>query len=754
LITTANGAVRVDGLCRGEMAIVVYKAGHGSIQLRLDVNAPLTRSIVELDPLDEHHSVEVVVTSNAVEPTVATTQSLSGADLARKRGQGLAETIGAMPGVATLRSAAGGMGKPMVRGHVGRRMLILVDGIPHEAQAWGLDHAPEVDTYSADRITVIKGAATTRYGPQAIGGAVLLEARPLLRQPGVHSEASLVSMSNPLGGGGAARVDVSGSRWRGLALRLEGNVSRNRAAQTPDYPLDNTGSWIWNAGMRGGYASERMDVEVGYRLLRSRLGICTCVRLSTPEEFQQGVELGKPVGSEFYRADFEIERPYQELWHHLAHARARRAVGRFGEAHASYSFQYNDRREFDIVRESISGPQLNFGLATHNADVHLEHAPIRLEKSAFLGMFGATIRHQVNSFDAATTLIPDYRQFGGGLYAIERWVRERSEFEIGARYEGQFRQTSLNQRDFLSQQAGGRLDPAACRASGDGALCEHDFHGLSATLGALVRPMKELQNLSVRVQLDSSARIPSIDESFMNGAAPSFPILGIGNSNLNVERTWGTQSTIEYNGEAISVELAGYANYVNNYIYFVPERQEGQCAPLTCTTRGPMPLFAFKAVDASFVGGEVSADWHPKRLPVGLVANATWVRARDLVAGDHLALLPADRYFIAGRYRLADRGPVGGAYLELNTTYVARQSRYQIELDFAAPPPAYVLLGAGAGFEIAARQTMIRMSLVGTNLLNARYRDYTSLLRYYADEPGWGAQFRLSVDFDGFQMLD
>jgi iron complex outermembrane receptor protein len=86
--------------------------------------------------------------------------------------------------------------------------------------------------------------------------------------------------------------------------------------------------------------------------------------------------------------------------------------------------------------------------------------------------------------------------------------------------------------------------------------------------------------------------------------------------------------------------------------------------------------------------------------------------------------------------------------LELNGTVVARQSRVDPELDFALAPPAYVLLGAGAGVSFSASQQLIRVSVVGTNLLNQRYREYTSLLRYFADEPGWGVQLRVAIDFD------
>lgn len=747
--TDARGHARVDGLCDGELQVLAEVAEHTSTRRTVALTGPTTRSTIELEPLHARHGGHVVAVNVHTErPTSASaSQSLAGAELARTRGQGLADTLSGMSGVATLRGTAGGMNKPIIRGHIGRRNLIVVDGIRHEGQDWGLDHAPEVDPYVADRITVVKGAATTRFGAKAIGGVVLLDARPLPQRPGLRAELGTVGTSNPLGGGGSARIDYAPLRGRGFAIRVEGNASRHRATLTPDYPLDNTGALTWNAGAQLGLSRDAFDVGVGYRVMRARGGICTCLRISSPEDFSRGLARSRPVGADAYRPDFEIERAKQEIWHHLAFARGRVGLGRAGELHALYSFQFNDRKEFDVVRDSVVGPQLTFGLATHAAEVRYEHARARLREWALVGTLGATYAHQTNTFVSQSTLIPNYLQSNWAVYDVERFVHERVELELGARYEGLHRAATLRERDWLGQQASGRLDADACRASGDGGTCERTFHTASATLGALVRPVLRAPGFTWRVQLNSSARIPAVDEQFMNGAAPSFPILGVGSSKIGVERSWGGESTLQYDGDWLLVEAAGHAAAIDDYIYFVPQRQDGQCAPLSCTARGPLPVFAFTPIDAFFGGGELRFDLRAPRLPFGLAGSASWVRAFDLRSDAPLAFIPPDRYWLAGRYYWPNTRVSSRGYVELNATLVARQRRYPQDVDFAAPPPAYVLLGAGAGVEFAAERRLFRLSLVGTNLLNTRYRDYTSLLRYFADEAGWGLQLRFAVDF-------
>jgi iron complex outermembrane receptor protein len=747
--TDDTGRVRVEGLCRGTLHAIVKESAHAPLDVEVELGDGVTSSTFEMDALHGHHSHRVIIVHDQAPTTMSSGQSLSGAALARTRGQSLADVAAGIAGVSVLRSAAGGIGKPVIRGHFGRRNLVVVDGVRHEGQEWGIDHTPEVDPQGASRITIIKGASTTRYGSEAIGGAVLLESRPIPRAPGVDGEVSTHGFSNPLGGGLAARVDVAPAAAKGFGFRVEGNYARHRALVAPEYALDNTGSLSWNVGTRLGYQSDDFDVELGYRLMRAGLGICSCLRVSSVEDFELAIGRGRPIDADAYRADFQIERAYQSIWHHTATARSRIELGAAGELHATYAYQWDDRREYDVVREGVTGPQLSFGLGTHALDLDYEHAAAKLGRAwSLVGTLGAAIHQQRNTFESNRSLIPSYVQAGWSVFDVERFVHERVELEIGARYEGLHRVATLNERDWLGQSAGGRLDEAACRESGEGGQCTHVFHAPSVTLGALTRPARNVPELTWRLQASSSARIPAIDEQFMNGAAPSFPILGFGDSRIGTERAWGGETTLQFDGDWLFVEGAVHGSFIDDYIYFVPQPQEGQCAPLTCTARGPFPVFSFLPTDAAFAGGELRLDLLAPRAPFGLWASGAWVRGFDVRSGEQLAFTPADRYTLAGRYFWPDSRVSARGYVEINGVLVAKRRGIDPDTDFAPAPPAYVLLGAAVGVEFPQEHLLHRLSLLGHNLTNARYRDYNDLLRYFADQPGWALQLRYSVDFD------
>ena len=79
--------------------------------------------------------------------------------------------------------------------------------------------------------------------------------------------------------------------------------------------------------------------------------------------------------------------------------------------------------------------------------------------------------------------------------------------------------------------------------------------------------------------------------------APSFPAVVLGEPSLGVERTWGSSLTLATSGHWLATETSIFVNYVDDYIYLLPEG-------ISETIRGPMPVFRYRPVDAVFHGGE------------------------------------------------------------------------------------------------------------------------------------------------------
>lgn len=90
----------------------------------------------------------------------------------RSGGANLADALADVPGV-TGTSFASGASRPVIRGFDANRVRTLEDGIgSFDVSDVGPDHGVPIDPLAANRIEVVRGAATLRYGSQAIGGVV------------------------------------------------------------------------------------------------------------------------------------------------------------------------------------------------------------------------------------------------------------------------------------------------------------------------------------------------------------------------------------------------------------------------------------------------------------------------------------------------------------------------------------------------------------------------------------------------------
>jgi iron complex outermembrane receptor protein len=89
-----------------------------------------------------------------------------------------------------------------------------------------------------------------------------------------------------------------------------------------------------------------------------------------------------------------------------------------------------------------------------------------------------------------------------------------------------------------------------------------------------------------------------------------------------------------------------------------------------------------------------------------------------------------------------------GTRFATGVVVVAAQTRSDPSSDFAPPPPGYTLWNASASTETDLLGLPVQVGLEGRNLLNTRFRDPMSLMRFFADQPGRELWLRLAVRFD------
>lgn len=740
--TDGHGRFALGGLCHGQTLHI--DAIHGAYE-------PATRTItvreaasveLELNFAVEDYTVE---TKAAPAVNMRSTAIISDEALERKRGQSLAETLADVPGVSQLRSGSG-LAKPIVRGQFGRRLPIIVDGVRHRAQDWGVDHAPEIDPSIADRISVVRGASGVRYGPDAIGGVLIIDPPDVRRVPGVEGQTHIVGMSNGLGGNLMSRVQAVPAAMPALTLALEGSFKRVQAPETPQYALDNTGEGQWTAGATVSYRASDATYQLSFRHLAADLGICSCYRMESPADFFAQAQQRRPYGSELYTSELKIERPYQAIAHELAIARARWSVGALGTITGTYAFQYDDRKEYDIVRQAVRGPQFSFRLWTHDLDATLEHKPVHFsDHHHLIGSVGAVGMAQVHSY-TGLQLVPDHQAGSAGVFATERLLADDYEIEIGLRYDFLARTAALERNDFLRIVSSGQLNNDTCGEFNDNTAsvnCDSTYHTVSASLGGMRR---FTEALSGKLDLSMASRPPNPDEQYINGTAPSFPVFGLGRPNLGAETSYSASTTAIYGTPRLTGEVSAFGSYISDYIYFAPAVGADGKPVFDVLIRGAFPRFVTRPVDAVFYGADGSLAARPTSwLEAG--GQASIVRAKNVTDNSFLAFVPSDSLRTSITLKRKTIFGLSNGAATVVGNYTARQSRFDPTADLAPPPDAYFIIGGTLQAETHVGNQTVKVALQGSNVSGRRYREYTSLLRYFADQPGRQLMLRVSMAY-------
>ena len=102
----------------------------------------------------------------------ATVTVIPAGEIERSPAQNLGDVMFTKPGI-TSTTTAPGASRPVIRGQDNFRVRIQENGIASgDVSDTGEDHAVTIDPLVANRIEVIRGPATLRWGSQAIGGVV------------------------------------------------------------------------------------------------------------------------------------------------------------------------------------------------------------------------------------------------------------------------------------------------------------------------------------------------------------------------------------------------------------------------------------------------------------------------------------------------------------------------------------------------------------------------------------------------------
>ena len=220
----------------------------------------------------------------------------------------------------------------------------------------------------------------------------------------------------------------------------------------------------------------------------------------------------------------------------------------------------------------------------------------------------------------------------------------------------------------------------------------------------------------------------------------------VGNSKLESERGYKSVLGGRYRDTWFSIEPSLFYQRINSYIYdhIGTGKDRFHNHP-----SGKYPKFIYDQDDVQLYGGDLEATMTPLK-GLTVVGKAEWMFARNITRGDWLPFMPSDRYGLTGTYeRSLGAKEKYHASLSLSGLYVTKQRRFDPDKDLVSDSPdPYFLLGGTAEFAIRLPQRReVRFMIVGENILNNLYKEYTDRFRYYAHERGVNVSLRTLIKF-------
>ncbi|MBV6646440.1 MAG: cobalamin receptor protein, partial [Cyclobacteriaceae bacterium] len=482
------------------------------------------------------------------------------------------------------------------------------------------------------------------------------------------------------------------------------------------------------------------DFEGYYSRVFQKLGILRGSVTGNLVDLVQAMNNDEPLDTKSF--SYSINQPYQETQHDLW-----KLKGTWATAQQSISFQYayqaNRRQEFDLRRGSA--PSINLELFTHTIDMDWAHP----EWGNLEGSLGVQWLYQDNNNLPGTNTVPFVPNFNNtrlGIFVVESLESGKTVFELGARWDYQFASTRgrLPNNDLYANKittsnltialgVKREISPGVMFLSNLGTAWRPPDVGELYSFG---RHQSRVEYGLWRYDIDEAGNVFNFDTN-----EREFVLFSEEDRPLKNERGAKWTNSIELEIGDWFLETTGYVNLIWNYYYLRP-------AGLTNTVRGAFPYFIFDQDDAFFTGIDLTGKLkHTSRMYSTL--QASYVYARNISQNEYFVNIPPASL----SYRINRQ--LGFSELELSASYVFRQFNaprvitpqriLQAALDdedlfgennsifdFQPAPDGYFLIDTAWSGKLGSLGW--RLSI--RNVLNARYRNYTDQLRYFADDLG------------------
>ncbi|MDO9595329.1 MAG: TonB-dependent receptor [Lutibacter sp.] len=605
--------------------------------------------------------------------------------LQRKGTSTLIEGLTTIPGVSQV-STGTSIGKPVIRGLSGNRVLVYSQGVRIENQQFGDEHGLGLNDSGIESVEVIKGPASLLYGSDALGGVLYFIPEKFAEANTFVANFDQKLFSNTAGSNTSIGLKTSSENWKFLARGSYNTHSDYKISGGDRVTNTRYNETDFKTGV--GYSDSKISSVFRYNYNKLDLGM--------PED---GVAEQTTSKGTLY--------PKQGIFNHLL---SFNNILFFSKSKLDVDLSYisNDRSEF----EESDVADLQMKLKTFNYDAKY-HLPKYGNLETILGIQGM---HQNNKNFGEEYLIPDALTNDLGFFGTINYEWNSNVILAGLRFDNRA----------ISTEANGEIGE-----EGSFEAIDKSYNSFNASLGYKTNLN---DNLIVRLNVATGFRAPNLAELSSNGVHEGTNRYEIGNSNLKTEQNIQTDLNIEYNTDHFEFFANGFYNHVNNYIYTSP----------TGEMREDNDVFKYIQNDAKLYGGEIGVHFHPHPFDWLHIESSFETVTGEKRDGDYLPLIPANNWNNTLRTEFNIKNWLTDGFASLNVSSTFKQNKVS---GFETASKGYSLVNIGFGGAVKFGKTNFDLNINANNLFDESYIAHLSRLK--ADDiPNIGRNFIVGVKFN------
>ncbi|MDI1316701.1 TonB-dependent receptor [Flavobacterium sp.] len=685
-ISDAQGTYEFSNLPNGTFKIIFSSIGYTTKIISLPISE---KEIIQNITLEDNivHMDEVIVSTafNKIQSqNVMKVEHESIKSLQQKGRATLIEGLATIPGVSQV-STGTSIGKPVIRGLSGNRVLVYTQGVRLENQQFGEEHGLGLNDAGVESVEVIKGPASLLYGSDALGGVLYFNPEKFANPQEFKADFSQRIFSNTLGSNSTLGLKTSTEHWKFLA---RGSFNTHADYQIPNGDRVTNTRYNESDFKTGiGYSNSKFSSILRYNFNKLDLGI--------PED-----------GFGEQTTNHSTIYPKQAVDNHILSLH-NNFYFKNSKLDADLGYIYNDRSEF----EDSNVASLHMKLSTLNYDLKY-YLPKFGKVETIIGIQGM---HQTNTNSGEELLIPDATTTDFGIFGTANYEFGKNVLQAGLRYDN--RKISSETNGLFGNE--GYFEGI-----------NKSFDSFNASLGYKTNLATDL---TLRLNIASGFRAPNLAELTSNGVHEGSNRYEIGNANLENEQNLQTDLNLEYKSSHFELFANGFYNHINNYIFISPNGNviDGN------------NVYDYVQANAKLYGGEAGIHFHPHPLDWLHFTSSFETVIGQNDNGSNLPLIPANKWnnTIKGEFNIKNWFKEGFATLNIESTFAQNNNS-----EFETRTNDYTLINMGLGGKVIIGKTIFNLNLNANNLFDKTYVSHLSRLKSDGI-PNIGRNIVLGVNF-------